>query len=327
LIWLYYFLMRKSFATQPAFFATHDLLEHPALNALDGIESLIDWSVLEALLPKGKGETGRLGYASLTLFRALLLGLWHDLSDVKLEAQLARDLMFRKFCRLELDQGVPQASTIGRFRIALEKSGRLNVVLTEINAQLSAQNVILQEGRVAIVDATVIEAAQSGIRKGDPEAGSHVKVNAKGKMQAQWGYQAFVNIDEDGFIFSTTLTPGNKHEINSLMDLLDGSEEMLFADSAYSSQKIRDWMADHDISDRVQRKGYRNRKLSVRDRARNVEIGVTRGRVEAIFGHMKRLWGMARSRFMGLARTHTQFQIAAIGWNLQKGARFRRMFG
>ena len=319
--------MRKSFTTQPALFATHDLFDHPALNALDEIESLIDWPALEPLLPEGKGETGRPGYAAMTLFRALLLGLWHDLSDVKLEAQLARDLMFRKFCRLELDQGVPQASTIGRFRIALEKSGRLEAVLTEINGQLSSQNVILQEGRVAIVDATVIEAAQSSIRKGDPKAGSHVKVNAKGKMQAKWGFQAFVNIDEDGFIFSTAMTPGNEHEINSLTGLLDGSEDMLFADSAYSSQKIRDWMVENDITDRVQRKGYRNRKLSLEDRARNVEIGVTRGRVEAIFGHMKRLWGMARSRFMGLARTHTQFQIAAIGWNLKKGARFRLMFG
>jgi len=319
--------MRKSFTTQPALFATHDLLDHPALSALDEIESLIDWPALELLLPEGKGETGRPGYAAMTLFRALLLGLWHDLSDVKLEAQLARDLMFRKFCRLELDQGVPQASTIGRFRIALEKSGRLEAVLAEINTQLSSQNVILQEGRVAIVDATVIEAAQSGIRKGDPEAGSHVKVNAKGKMQAKWGYQAFLNIDEDGFIFATTMTPGNEHEINSLTHLLDRSEDMLFADSAYSSQRTRDWMAENDISDRVQRKGYRNRKLTADDRARNVEIGVTRGRVEAVFGHMKRLWGLARSRFMGLARTHTQFQIAAIGWNLQKGARFRRMFG
>lgn len=102
---------------------------------------------------------------------------------------------------------------------------------------------------------------------------------------------------------------------------------MLFADSAYSSQKIRDWIAENNIKDRIQRKGYRNRKLSPQDRARNVEIGVTRGRVEAIFGHMKRLWGMARSRFMGRARTHAQFQIAAIGWNLQKGARFRQAFG
>lgn len=319
--------MRKSFRTQPALFATQDLLEHPALGALDAIESLIDWSALEAFLPQGNGQTGRPGYAAMTLFRALLLGLWHDLSDVKLEAQLARDLMFRKFCRLELDQGVPQASTIGRFRIALEKSGRLEAVLGEINSQLTQANVILQAGRVAIVDATVIEATQSGIRRNDPEAGSHVKVNAKGKMQAKWGYQAFVNIDEDGFIFATAMTPGNVHEINSLTGLLDGSEDMLFADSAYSSQKIRDWIAENNIKDRIQRKGYRNRKLSPQDRARNVEIGVTRGRVEAIFGHMKRLWGMARSRFMGRARTHAQFQIAAIGWNLQKGARFRQAFG
>ena len=91
--------MRKSFTTQPALFTTHDLLDHPALGALDGIESLINWPALELLLPKGKGETGRSGYAAMTLFRALLLGLWYDLSDVKLEAQLARDLMFRKFCR------------------------------------------------------------------------------------------------------------------------------------------------------------------------------------------------------------------------------------
>ena len=102
---------------------------------------------------------------------------------------------------------------------------------------------------------------------------------------------------------------------------------MLFADSAYSSRKIRNWMNENNIKDRVQRKGYSNRKLSPQDRARNVEIGVTRGRVEAIFGHKKRLWGMARSRFMGRARTHAQFQIAAIGWNLQKGARFRQTFG
>jgi IS5 family transposase len=125
----------------------------------------------------------------MTLFRALLLGLWYDLSDVKLEAQLARDLMFRKFCRLELDQGVPQASTIGRFRVALERSGQLGAVLNEINGQLLQANVILQEGRVAIMDTTVIEAVQSGIRKGDPDAGSQVKVNVRVKCMPNGAFR------------------------------------------------------------------------------------------------------------------------------------------
>ena len=197
--------MRRSFTSQPALFATHELLDHPALSALDDIEAVIDWEALVPLLPQGKGDTGRLGYPALTLFRALLLGLWHNLSDVKLEAQLARDLMFRKFCRLELDGGVPQTSTIGRFRIALEKAGQMDAVLTEINALLARANVILEEGRVAIVDATIIEAAQSGIKTADPEAGSHVKVNSKGKKTAKWGYNAFVNCDEDQFILATTV--------------------------------------------------------------------------------------------------------------------------
>ena len=69
----------------------------------------------------------------------------------------------------------------------MDKLGRLEAVLGEINSQLSGRNVVLQEGRIAIVDATVIEASQTRVRKRDPEAGSHIKVNAKGKMQAKWG--------------------------------------------------------------------------------------------------------------------------------------------
>ena len=75
------------------------------------------------------------------------------------------------------------------------------------------------------------------------------------------GFQAFVNIDEDGFIFATVMTPGNEHEIKPLTRLLDGSEDMLFADSAYSSQKFGEWMDENDIKDRVQRKVYSKKNL------------------------------------------------------------------
>lgn len=46
--------MRQSFSTQPALFAFHKLLEHPALGALDTVEEVIDWSRIEALLPRGE---------------------------------------------------------------------------------------------------------------------------------------------------------------------------------------------------------------------------------------------------------------------------------
>ena len=85
--------MRKSFATQPALFAGPELFDHPALKALDPVEALFDWEALAGLLvDEGKKATGRPGYPVQTLLRALLLGIWHGLSDEQLAAQLARDL-------------------------------------------------------------------------------------------------------------------------------------------------------------------------------------------------------------------------------------------
>jgi transposase, IS5 family len=319
--------MRKPFTTQPALFVPCDLYEHAALQALDGVEALIDWSRLERLLSddSGKQATGRLGYPVLTLFRALLLGQWYRLSDVRLSAQLARDLLFRKFCRLELDQGVPDATTLGRFRIGL--GDRLDACLAAVVVMLEERCVIIAEGRVAIVDATAIEAAQSGVTRPDPEGGPRVKLDSKGRVRAVWGYQAFVNADEDGFVRRIAVSPGNQAEVDSLEALVVGDEAALYADSAYIGPRTRALLSRYGMADRVQRRGARGRKLSPQERARNREIGVTRGRVEPIFGHWKHQWGQGRARFMGLVRTRIQIALTAIGWNLWKGARMQQLYG
>ncbi len=85
-----------------------------------------------------------------------------------------------------------------------------------MKAQLVAKNVILTESRVAIIDATVVEAARTGRGKleagetdaRDREAGARVKINARGRKVGTWGWQFQVNADEDGFIHAQTVTPG-----------------------------------------------------------------------------------------------------------------------
>ena len=164
--------------------------------------------------------------------------------------------------------------------------------------QLAAKKVIIGEGRVAIIDATVVEAARTGRGKlgegetdgRDPEAGAHVKINARGRKVGTWGYQFQVNADEDGFIHAQTVTPGNAHEIKSWKGLMTGGETELYADCAYSAQETRDTLAARGVADRVQRKGYRNAPLLAAEVARNKEIGVTRAGVERIFGHGKQVW-------------------------------------
>ncbi len=137
-------LLRKSFQTQPALFAPAEVLEHPAVTALDGLEALVDRGEVAALLPRGEGKasTGRPGYPALMLFRALLLGQLYRLSDVQLSSQLMRDRLFRRFCRIELDQSVPDSVTLGRFRAALD--GRMEALLALVKRALAAKNLILR---------------------------------------------------------------------------------------------------------------------------------------------------------------------------------------
>ena len=74
----------------------------------------------------------------------------YRLSDVQLEQGLTRGFLFRKVCHLEPGRGVPDATTLGRFRTGL--GDRIEGLFGEVVRALSAQNLILAEGRIASVD-------------------------------------------------------------------------------------------------------------------------------------------------------------------------------
>lgn len=73
--------------------------------------------------------------------------------------------MFRRFINLSLSAGVPDHSTIWRFRDVLNKLSLLEPLLAEINEQLPEQGLFIKTGEISIIDATVIEANQSRPRK------------------------------------------------------------------------------------------------------------------------------------------------------------------
>jgi len=296
---------------------------------------LLEWTEIEALLGSiYASTTGRPSYPLLTLFRGLLLGVWYRLSDVQLAQCLFRDLLFRKFCHLELGGEVPEASTLGRFRSKLVEHDLWDQLLAEINRQLEAKNIIMTQGRINIIDATPVEAAQSGPGKGrdgqpkrDPEAGWHVKNDSRGRIKSTYGFSVHTGVDEDGFIHRQSVTPGNVHDSQERDTLLLGNEAALYADSAYSSEQTRDKLKRFNIDDQVQRKGYRGKPLSQADQDRNAQIAVTRAGGERPFATYKRHYGLARTRFMGLAKNITAYGIAAMAHNIRKGAKFLTLYG
>jgi len=305
------------------------IADHAALHALDDVENLFDWPSFERSLRKlYPSAAGRPSQPLLMMFRILLLGhLYKITSDVQLEALLARDLLFRRFCGLSADSHPPSHDTISRFRRKLAEHKMWENMLENINAQLMTKGILIREGQVSIMDATIMEAHQTQGDTKDPEAGWCVKKNAKGKQTATYGYKMHANCDEDGFILRQEVTSGEVYDGSMRKDLLTGDESQLYADSVYDSKEGRADLAERGIENRVQRKGCRHKKLTQADHDYNQEVGVTRAKIEHQFAEYKERYGLRRTRFMGLMMNAAHAGLAAIAHNLKKGARFYQLYG
>lgn len=303
--------------------------DHKALHALDDVEDLFDWGSFENPLRRVyPSKTGRPSHPLLMLFRILLLQhLYKITSDVQMESLLARDLLFRKFCGLSSDQQPPSHDTISRFRRKLSEADLWEQLLEAINAQLKAKRIIIAEGQVSIVDATIVEAHQVQGSTKDEEAGWCVKKNSRGKEDITYGYKVHSNCDEDGFILKQDVTAGNVYDGNKREDLLTGEEDQLYADSVYHSKEGEKELARRGVKSRIQRKGCRHKKLTQADHDYNKEVGVARAIIEHQFAEYKERYGLRRTRFVGLLINTCHAGLAAIAHNMKKGARFYQLYG
>lgn len=101
---------------------------------------------------------GEIPYDSLMMFKAILLGQWHNLSDPELMHSLRIRLDFIAFCGMPFDE-LPDDTTLCRFRNRLIKQHRLQGLLDEINRQLQANNLMVKKTQGALLDATIVASA------------------------------------------------------------------------------------------------------------------------------------------------------------------------
>jgi transposase, IS5 family len=133
-------------------------------SALMKAHALINWEALRPLLTGlYKRELTRAGgqdpIDALLMFKATLLGQWHNLSDPKLEEALTVRIDFMHFCGLTLSDASPDESTLCRFRNRLIQAGKLEALLTAVNQQLQAHGLMVRTAVGAVIDATLIESA------------------------------------------------------------------------------------------------------------------------------------------------------------------------
>ena len=298
-----------------------------------------------------KGETleGRLPYGGVLLFKMLLLGIWNDLSDMKTEDYVNDSLSAMRFCGLDLEDSVPDHSTLSRFRTDLTKNKGMDKVLNAFNQQLEKHKVIVQTG--IKVDASLTDSPRKpkgdiryqiaedrkedevSIEETKKQSVSLKKLQGKGvDTEGRWvkkggrsrfGFKHHDGVDANGLIVSVHTTTANEHDSKGLIPLLKKTPKWhkskgVWADKGYKVPDNDQALSEGKIKNRIMHKAYRNRPLTPWQLYFNKLISKTRWVVERTFGSIKKWFGGGTTRYIGIEKTHTQHVLQAIAYNLKR---------
>ncbi len=290
---------------------------------LERLNRELDWdrlgSLMDGMYPSPKG---RPAYPPLMMFKVSILQQWYGASDPEIEAALLERLSFRSFVGLELHDQTPDHSTISRFRKQLRKRGLGKKLFEEVNRQLDGKGLMVKKG--TLVDATLVE---SQARRPSSPKGSAEKSDTdpdadwtKRPGRYHFGYKVHLGVDQGSrLIRKAALTPANVNDTKMADDLISGDEEAVYGDRAYSSKDRRERLEAVGIKDRtMQRANKHHPILSCLEQKRNRLISRVRMPVEGVFGTLKRTYGYARVRYMGLGRNETEMWFKCIAYNLRR---------
>lgn len=282
--------------------------------SLDRLSGLIDWgriaTLLEPLYPASKGEPA---WPPLAMFKALLLAVWHDLSDVKLAEALDDRASFRCFCGFSRNEATPERTAFVRFRRALIAHALDRRAFEMVTAELKGKAITVKTG--TLVEATIIASASEA--DGDGHWVKH-----KGRA-AVHGFKAHVGADAStALVEKISVTPANVNDGRAGPDALPNDAGDVFADSAYRGSYFGDAVRAKGGTPRIAATamwGRDEQETLARLDAWNAPIHRVRARIEKIFGTWKRCYGLRRMRWRGLARAAAQVHFTATAYNLKRG--------
>jgi IS5 family transposase len=206
---------------------------------LTRMEAVIPWTKLLAVIEPfyPKGERGRPPVGLERMLRIYFLQQWYGLADEALEDALYDSQAMQGFARIDLAaEGVPDATTLLKFRRLLETHDLCKDLFTAINTDLTACGLRLRAG--TLVDATLIAAPPSTKnqeQQRDPERHQTRKGN-----QWYFGMKAHIGADRDSqLVHPVVVTAAHVSDITKTAELLHGQETQVHADAGYTGVEKR----------------------------------------------------------------------------------------
>jgi IS5 family transposase len=306
------------------------------------LKELVPWDsfrplIEQARLDPTKQATGRPAYDAVLMFKILILQSLYNLSDDQTEYQIRDRLSFMRFLNLTLADRVPDAKTTWLFKDTLAKKGVVEILFEHFSAHLTHSGYIAQGGQ--IVDASLISCPKQRNKRAENEAIKEGKIPedwadnpaklAQKDVDARWtkknglsyyGYKNHINVDKaHKIIRQYDVTKASTHDSQALEAVLDSGNtaDVIWADSAYRSQKIEALLAEKKIRSQIHYKGTRGKKLSEFKDKVNHKRSKIRCRVEHIFGAQSQM-GPTISRSIGLVRTKARIGLRNLTYNLRR---------
>jgi transposase, IS5 family len=290
---------------------------------LTRMEALIPWSKLLAVIEPfyPKGERGRPPVGLERMLRIYFLQQWYGLADEALEDALYDSQALQGFARIDLAaDGVPDATTLLKFRRLLETHDLCKGLFSAINVDLAARGLLLREG--TLVDATLIAAPPSTKNKEkqrDPEMHQTRKGN-----QWYFGMKAHIGADRDSkLVHTVVVTAANVADITQTAQLLHGEEQQVHADAGYLGVEKRPEIValERKIDWQIARKRGAIKTMAegaekaAVQAAEKVKASV-RAFVEHPFHILKNIFRHRKVRYRGLAKNghqlYTLFGLANV---------------
>ena len=283
---------------------------------LGEMERVVPWARLVTLI-EPHYPTGRRGRPPIGIERMLriyFLQQWYALADEALEDAIYDSLAMRLFTGIDLSvEGVPDATTLLKFRHLLEAHELPKQSFAAVGALLSERQLLMKEG--TLVDATII-AAPPSTKNARKERDPEMHQTKKGQ-QWYFGLKAHIGADaESGLVHTVLATAANVAEVAETHALLHGAERVVFADAGYLGVEKRTEIAAvyPEVEFQIAVKRGKIKALAegaVKTLALEIEKikAQVRARVEHPFHVIKNLFGHRKVRYRGLAKNLAQLQI------------------
>jgi len=290
---------------------------------LGEMERVVPWARLVAVIEPHypEGKRGRPPIGIERMLRIYFLQQWYALADEALEDAIYDSQALRTFAGIDLSvEGVPDATTLLKFRHLLEEHDLTQRIFAEVEELLGERKLLMRGG--TIVDATII-AAPSSTKNARKERDPEMHQTKKGN-QWYFGMKAHIGVDVDsGLVHSVSGTAANVADIAQAHALLHGREKEVYADAGYLGVEKREEIARRSPALRWHVAAKRGKiKAMVEGRIKNIIERIEklkariRARVEHPFHIIKNLFKHRKVRYRGLAKNtsqlHSLFALANL---------------